>query len=411
MQPSDIQKKALSDLDRNDTFVFLETSRFSDENRRCLLFKKPLRILAAYGPGDTKWLYQEIERELAGGHYLAGWWSYEWGYALEGRLGHLLERHRPSMPLVWLGVFNPPIIWDADVLPSKPGFLTDDAGNNPGNPTCTRGKHTQLELDVTPGEFIHAVNSIKKYISNGETYQVNYTVRGRFRYPGDPVRLYTELGRKQAVSYAGLIHNQGFWILSLSPELFFRREGNRIWSKPMKGTIRRGKDPLEDVQLATHLANDPKNRAENVMIVDLLRNDLGRLCRHGSVRVPNLFKVERYETLFQMISRVDGILRRGLSWKDVFKALFPCGSITGAPKIRTMEIIAEIEASPRGVYTGAIGFIAPDNEAVFNVAIRTLTITNGTGELGIGSGITIDSDPEDEFEETLLKAKFLTDII
>lgn len=411
MQPSDIQKKVPSDLNRDDTFVFLETFRFNDENQRCLLFKRPLRILTAQGPGDIGWLYREIEQELARGRYLAGWWSYEWGYALEDRLGHLLEGHRPSMPLVWLGVFNPPMIWNGGILPSRACSVRDDTGGKPDNPTGTTDKNTQLELDVTPGEFIQAVNSIKEYIAKGETYQVNYTIRGRFHYPGDPVRLYTELGKRQAVSYAGLIHTQDLWILSLSPELFFRREGNRIWSRPMKGTIRRGKDPGEDMRLARYLANDPKNRAENVMIVDLLRNDLGRLCRHGTVLVPDLFRVERYETLFQMISKVEGALRRGVSWKDIFKALFPCGSITGAPKIRTMEIIAELEASPRGVYTGAIGFIAPDNEAVFNVAIRTLTITNGTGEVGIGSGITIDSDPEDEFEETLLKARFLTDVI
>ncbi len=413
MQLSAMQNRIPPDLDQKDIFVFLETSRFNNENRRCLLFERPLRILTAHGPGDTEELFRAIERELARGHYLAGWWSYEWGYALEGRLGHLLGRCRPSMPLVWLGVFNPPTIWEGDSLPSRSCSITNSTstGNALGNTASSTAKDTQLELDVTPREFTQAIESIKEYISKGETYQVNYTIRGRFRYAGDPIRLYTELGRRQAVSYAGLIRNHEFWVLSLSPELFFRRRGDRIWSRPMKGTIKRGKDPEEDLLLARHLANDPKNQAENVMIVDLLRNDLGRICRHGTVRVPELFKVERYETLFQMISMVEGSLRKGTSWKDIFKALFPCGSITGAPKIRTMEIIAELEASPRGVYTGAIGFIAPDNEAIFNVAIRTVTITNGTGELGIGSGITIESDPRDEFEETLLKAKFLTDII
>ncbi len=177
----------------------------------------------------------------------------------------------------------------------------------------------------------------------------------------------------------------------------------------MKGTAPRGKDRKEDVEIKKRLATDKKNRAENVMIVDLLRNDIGKICKTGSVSVPNLFKVEEYATLFQMISKVKGSLKDSVTLYDVIEAIFPCGSITGAPKIRSMEIISELESEPRGIYTGAIGYMTPDGEACFNVAIRTLYIKNGAGEIGIGSGITIGSDPEEEFKETLLKAKFLTD--
>jgi len=176
----------------------------------------------------------------------------------------------------------------------------------------------------------------------------------------------------------------------------------------MKGTLKRGRTTGEDCELAGFLANDPKNRAENIMIVDLLRNDIGRLSRPGTVRVPEIFTVERYKTLFQMISRVEGEIRPDTSWNKIFNALFPCGSVTGAPKIRTMEIISEIESSPRGVYTGAIGFISPQRKAVLNVAIRTVVLDGESGELGIGSGITIDSDPEKEYDECRLKAEFLT---
>lgn len=389
----------LEGLNNINCFVFLETSRVAGEENTSYLFLNPIKILTAYGPDDLGPLYKSMDTVLDRGYYLAGWWAYEWGYALEPKLWHLLDTPRPKAPLVWLGVFENPKIWihgpDAPFCPLK-------------NIPDIQEKLGPLELEVTKDQYIKAIDCVKDYIASGHTYQVNYTLRGRFKYTGLPSDLYLSLRTRQSVSYGAVIRNRKKWLLSLSPELFFRLEGQKIWSKPMKGTLKRGRTTGEDCEFARFLANDPKNRAENIMIVDLLRNDIGRLSLPGTVWVPEIFTVERYETLFQMISRVEGEIRPDTSWHKIFNALFPCGSVTGAPKIRTMEIISEIESSPRGVYTGAIGFISPQRKAVLNVAIRTVALDGESGELGIGSGITIDSDPEREYDECRLKAKFLT---
>ena len=391
--------RILEGLNNTDCFVFLETSRIAGEENTSYLFLNPIKILTAYGLDDLEPLYKSMETALDRGYYLAGWWAYEWGYALEPKLWHLLDTPRPKAPLVWLGVFENPKIWihrsDAPICPLK-------------NIPNIQENLGPLELEVTKDQYVRAIDCIKDYIARGHTYQVNYTLRGRFNYTGLPSDLYLSLRARQSVSYGAVIRNRKKWLLSLSPELFFRLEGQKIWSKPMKGTLKRGRTTDEDCELARFLANDPKNRAENIMIVDLLRNDIGRLSLPGTVRVPEIFTVERYKTLFQMISRVEGEIRPDTSWHKIFNALFPCGSVTGAPKIRTMEIISEIESSPRGVYTGAIGFISPQRKAVLNVAIRTVVLDGESGEFGIGSGITIDSDPEKEYDECRLKAEFLT---
>jgi para-aminobenzoate synthetase/4-amino-4-deoxychorismate lyase len=209
------------------------------------------------------------------------------------------------------------------------------------------------------------------------------------------------------VAYSALLNVAGYHILSLSPELFFRIEGDRIVTRPMKGTMPRGLDVAEDEKAARRLQRDEKNRSEHVMIVDLLRNDLGRICTMGSVRVEDIFSIEKYETLLQMTSTVTGTLRRGLSYYEIFRAMFPSGSITGAPKIRTMQIIHELEQLPRGIYTGAIGHISPDGSSTFNVAIRTLVLKDGEARMGVGGGIVADSVPSDEYRECLLKTEFL----
>ncbi|NIA08409.1 MAG: aminodeoxychorismate synthase component I [Nitrospiraceae bacterium] len=391
----------LKGLADSDCFVFLETSRVLGEENTSYLFLDPIYVLTAYGPEDLDSLYRSMEVALSRGYYLAGWWSYEWGYALQPRLRHLLKRSKS--PLVWLGVFE---------APQKTWVHRSDGPSYPAKSIKNIKRDLgPLKLEVEKDQYLKAIGYIKDYIARGHTYQVNYTLRGRFRYTGSPSDLYLALRARQAVSYGAVIRTGTRWILSLSPELFFRQQGRKIWSKPMKGTMRRGKSAEEDIELASFLARDPKNRAENIMIVDLLRNDIGRLSLPGSVRVPELLTVERYETLFQMISRVEGKLRPDISWQEVFEALFPCGSVTGAPKIRTMEIISELEVSPRGVYTGAIGFIAPQKRAVMNVAIRTISLDGEAGEIGIGGGITTGSDPESEYEECILKAKFLTDLV
>lgn len=382
-------------LTQHPPFVLFDNSISSDTSRGSLLFKKPEKILEAFGPEDLPFLFHGIEEAIKKGKFLAGYWTYEWGYCMEPRLKGLLDRHRPQGPLVWLGIFNAP---EKIKIPLSYDY-------------CILQKYIaspSLLIDCSEKHFKENIESIKSYIAAGHTYQVNYTVRGKFEYNGSAEALYLYLRQHQQVQYGAYISHDNRKILSFSPELFFKRDGDILTSKPMKGTFNRGSTEAEDKFNKDFLENDIKNRAENVMIVDLLRNDIGRISKMGRVSVPELFTIETYETLFQMTSTVNGCLCPDVSWQDIFKAIYPCGSITGAPKIRTMEIIAELESSPRGVYTGAIGYITPENKAIFNVGIRTIVIEDGRGEMGIGSGITYDSDPEDEFKETLLKSKFFS---
>lgn len=319
------------------------------------------------------------------------------------KLYKLIFNIKSSLPLAWFGLYKKPQILPADYL--KALHLDDDAKE--------KLKKISLKLNTSKQEFIYNVDKIHSYIRAGHTYQINYTIRGSFDLPAsNAFGLFGLLRQRQQTLYRAFIRPfKDLQILSLSPELFLGRHGNRIWTKPMKGTAPRGKTQKEDRKLASMLKNDEKNRAENVMIVDLLRNDLGRVCQIGTVQVPELFCIESYKTLFQMTSTIQGRLTQNTSWSEILKSIFPCGSITGAPKIRSMEIIAELEKSPRNIYTGAIGYICPDNSAIFNVAIRTLTINKNVGEIGIGAGITIGSSPEEEYNETVLKARFLTEKI
>jgi len=227
------------------------------------------------------------------------------------------------------------------------------------------------------------------------------------RWPGDPWSLYARLMVHQRVAYGGVFDLPELQVATLSPELFFRRRGERLESRPMKGTMARGATASEDSEAVRRLRSDPKNRAENLMIVDLIRNDIGRMARIGSVEVPRAFEVETFETLHQMVSTVTGIVPRDLPLLDILRHLFPCGSVTGAPKIRAMEIIAELEDGPRGIYTGALGFVTPEREMCFSVPIRTIALREGEAIMGVGSGVVADSDPAAEYEECLLKAQFL----
>jgi para-aminobenzoate synthetase / 4-amino-4-deoxychorismate lyase len=277
-----------------------------------------------------------------------------------------------------------------------------------------------VEPSVSVDEFTRAIARIREYIAAGDTYQVNYTYRLRFDAFGSLPALFARLRARQPVPYGALIGLPGGRaVLSLSPELFMRHEGGTLLARPMKGTARASGDAAGDAQLAAALAADPKNRAENLMIVDLLRNDLGRVAETGSVEVPALFDVQRFGDVLQMTSTVRARLRAGARLGDVFEALFPCGSITGAPKLRTMQIIRELESTPRGIYTGAIGWIDPPcpGEALgdfcLSVPIRTLWLEapqQGVrhGEMGVGAGIVFDSEAHSEYAECQLKARFLT---
>lgn len=258
-------------------------------------------------------------------------------------------------------------------------------------------------------EYARAIAHIRDYIAAGDAYQVNYTIPLVRSFSGDPEAWYRRLCSAQGAGYCAYMDLGRYIVISISPELFFERRGDRLITRPMKGTIARGRWEAEDLLRAGELAGSEKNLAENLMIVDLLRNDLGRVAVPGSVGVPELFAVERYETLWQMTSTVEATCRTGTQLVDLLRALFPCGSITGAPKVRATQVIHEIEAGPRGVYTGAIGFVRPGGDCVFNVAIRTIVLDRETGvaKFGAGGGITADSTVDGEYDECLLKASFL----
>lgn len=272
-----------------------------------------------------------------------------------------------------------------------------------------------LRASVDRAAFEDAIARIHAAIAEGETYQVNYSYRLDFDTFGSPLALYRRLRARQPVAFGALIRlpadaDEGGpdWVLSCSPELFLRHHDGVLQARPMKGTAARSGDDAADALAARRLAADAKNRAENLMIVDLLRNDLGRIATTGSVRVPHLFTPERYPTLWQLTSTVEAEVPRERTLTDVLSALFPCGSVTGAPKIRTMEIIATHESTPRGLYTGAIGFVRPGGDCSFSVAIRTIVVDRQSGEatLGVGAGITADSVADDEYDECLLKGAF-----
>jgi len=265
-----------------------------------------------------------------------------------------------------------------------------------------------LELNESQTEYEAKIERIKDYISKGDTYQVNYTLKAKFDYSGEIINFIAQLLFKQSASFTSIINEKHYFIISISPELFFKTEGNKIISKPMKGTIKRGVNFEIDSVQSMNLRNSEKDKAENIMIVDLLRNDFGKLCNYNSVKAEPIFEIEKYETLYQMTSTVSGELKYK-SFSEIITNLFPCGSITGAPKIRTMEIIHELEKEKRGVYTGTIGIINK-NDFTFNIPIRTITLGKFTnkGEIGLGSGVVWDSNPQAEFEEVKLKSEFLT---
>jgi para-aminobenzoate synthetase/4-amino-4-deoxychorismate lyase len=379
--------------------ILLQTSRFDAENYRSYLFARPIRTLSA-----SSVLFSEIEQALTEGAYVAGFLSYECAELMQETGGSAPQNR--TTPLACFGVYPQVFIFDhrTGKFQGEPPdeFLIQNA--QPSQDFDIRN----LQFGITQESFTQKISTIHESIRAGDTYQVNFTDRLQFDFSGAPEAMFAALLESQPVQYSAFLHGENWHILSFSPELFFRRKELRIVTRPMKGTARRGADIAEDETIALWLQNDPKNRSENVMIVDLLRNDLGRICEFGSVQVDHLFAVEKYETLFQMASEISGTLRPELSYSEIFGSLFPCGSVTGAPKIRTMKIIQELEHRPRGVYTGAIGFFSPAREAVFNVAIRTVVLENNRGVMGVGSGIVIDSQAGEEFRECLLKSEFLT---
>ncbi|MEO8300853.1 MAG: aminodeoxychorismate synthase component I [Rhizomicrobium sp.] len=348
------------------------------------VFSEPLAIIRADTPAQVPAALAAIQIALDQGRHVAGWLGYELGYALEPRL----TRPPASDPLLQLGVFGAP---GTDAPPAR-----------------GRAYAGPLRPEWSAGDYENRFARVKDYIAAGDIYQANLSFRARFAFAGEPRALYEQLLPQSGAAHCAYVdmfaEEGGPHILSLSPELFFdlSRDG-RITVRPMKGTFPRDGD---DEAARTALAASAKDRAENLMIVDLLRNDLSRIAQAGSVEVSDLFKVETYPTLHAMVSTVTAQKRAGVGVADILRALFPCGSVTGAPKIRAMEILRELESSPRGAYCGAIGAFGPDGSARFNVAIRTLTIGDGQGELGIGGGVVQDSNAAGEYAECLLKARF-----
>jgi para-aminobenzoate synthetase/4-amino-4-deoxychorismate lyase len=425
------------------------------------LFTAPLRVCVAWQPAEIPALFAEIESAVAAGLSAAGFFSYECGICFEPKAG--MRPSREGEPLAWFGIYERSYAFDHNIgtfpngeppklerfrdnLPPESGrfriklpFATEDdcgarteapsagslvsghdfsraeqAANEEGD--LAPGPEIAAEFALTEAEYAQRIATIHELIRAGDVYQLNFTVPFRVQMQGRVAAHYARLRTRQPVDYGAFLHWQTRrHILSFSPELFFRIENDgptrHIVTRPMKGTARRGRTTREDCEIAEWLRNDPKNRSENVMIVDLLRNDLGRVSRTGTVHADRLFDVERYATLWQMTSTVSAELRPEIGFHEIFRALFPSGSVTGAPKVRAMQLLAQLEDAPRGVYTGAIGFFSPQ-QTVFNVAIRTLELEGESetlyGTMGAGSGIVIDSDPAEEYSECLLKASFLT---
>ena len=372
--------------------VLLDSARPDAENRWSWVFTAPRRVHTAETGEEVQSLLDTLQRETARGHYVAGYLSYEAGYPFVG----LDVPDRARQPLAWFGVYD---------APRRRAPVDVEAGLNALD---ARPAVQNVRLDVSEAEYTDALRAVRRHIGEGNVYQINYTAPLRFRVDGDPRGLYRRLRARQRVPYGAYLNLGKRQVLSLSPELFLRREGDRVITRPMKGTIRRGRTLDEDRALREELAADPKNRAENLMIVDLLRNDLSVCCRPGSVTVPSLYETEPYQSVTQMTSTVEGQLQEDAGLADLLRALFPCGSVTGAPKRRAMRIIRGLERAPRGVYCGAIGMAGPDGTAVFNVPIRTAVVEGDAGTMGIGSGVVWDSDPADEYEECALKGAFLT---
>jgi para-aminobenzoate synthetase/4-amino-4-deoxychorismate lyase len=394
-------------IDDEANSVLLQTARFDSANSNSYLFRNCRETLLATSLDEVPAVFARVESALEQGFYVVGFLSYECGAHFEPRA---LPASSPAMssdeiPLVWFGVFEAPTIFDHRVSSLQPRVSESRTWHST---SAGEASPKSLDLDIALADYSHRIEWIKRYIEAGDTYQVNFTTGVGFSYTGTASELFSSLLENQPIAYGALLNLGGTHIVSASPELFFRLENGKITTQPMKGTAPRGKDVDEDAIQANWLANDEKNRSENVMIVDLLRNDLGRVCKPGSVQVEKLFAIERFRTLLQMTSTVSGEVRSGLSFYEIFRALFPSGSIVGAPKVRTMQIIGELEQRPRGIYTGAIGFISPEREAAFNVAIRTLTLRDGIATMGVGSGIVYDSNAEQEYEECRLKAAFLT---
>jgi len=384
---------------REAPFVLLDDSRAPHRAGPSYLFHNPERIIVATSAEEVAPALTELDKALDDGFHLAGWIAYEVAGAFEPRLAHLLHQ-RSAEPFIWMMVTR------------SRETLSSEAVNELLAPSTQTAAATITEIGQSEETYAEALTKILSYIRAGDVYQINHTFPLALKVNGAPLDLYRQLRKTQPVPYGAYIETGEQSVLSLSPELFVSREGSTLTARPMKGTAPRGRTLEEDQLISSHLKVDPKSRAENLMIVDLIRNDLSRCAETGSVKVPALFETEQYPTLHQMTSTVTAKADESLSPSKLLAALFPCGSVTGAPKIRAMQIIDELEDSPRGIYCGAIGHFSPATDDqptqwTLNVPIRTLRVGGSSAKLNIGSGIVADSNIADEYRECVLKAEFL----
>ncbi len=354
-------------------------------------FTEPEEWVEAHTLAELPGLFAKLREAQARGLWATGYLSYECGYVWEPKAAPGWQPQPGGLPLAAFGLYVQPSVFASGLPVAEPVSLDPPA------------------LAISQEAFAEKVAAIHRWIERGDTYQVNLTDCLRAGFTGHPSLLFSQMMAAQPVAFGAMLRVGERCILSASPELFFEQQGRSITVRPMKGTAPRGRDAAEDREQIEWLAADPKNRAENLMIVDLLRNDLGRIAEPGSVTVQSLFAVERYPSLLQMTSEITATLRPEVGAEQVFASLFPSGSIVGAPKVRTMQIVRELEGRERGVYTGSIGYFAPDGRAVFSVAIRTAVLDREGLQMGVGAGITYDSDAAQEYAECALKGRFLSE--
>jgi len=381
-------------MENHQSQVILCGSGWESEQNKCFHIR---RVLEAYKPEDVIPVLQQVSEETGKGFTAVGFAAYEaaaaFGLPVHGS-------KKSAIPLCWFGIVSAETREQWNISSGNISPASDSQNSSIAN----------LKLNQTESQYYETLASLKSFIERGDSYQVNYTLRASFQSVDDEIGLFQSLYHNQAVPYAALIQTPEWQVLSLSPELFLQKKGRLITSRPMKGTHRRGRFPAEDKEFMQRLQQSEKDRAENIMIVDMVRNDLGKICEFGSVHAKDEYQIESYRTVLQMTSSVNGLLKQETRLEDVFQAAFPAASITGAPKHRTMDIIRQHETVPRGVYCGAVGIVRPSGDFTFNVAIRTLTKTKKDCHytLGTGGGILWDSIAEKEFQEIQTKTKFLT---
>ena len=366
----------------------------------CRLYAAPVGEVVAHDHDEVRPALARLRAAVASGKHVAGWTSYDAGYALEDKL-RPLARKRGDTPLLWFGLFDSYRLLDPA---ERTGLLGDPAAAWLGQP------RPRIDRDA----YFADAARVREHLFAGDFYQANLTFGCDVALTGPPLAAYAQMRARSNAGWGGVVRHPGGWLLSLSPEQFFTLQGGILEAKPMKGTAPRRADAHADLAEAEALASDPKQRAENLMIVDLLRNDLARVAQAGSVAVPELFAIESFPTVHQMVSRLTARLAPGIDAVGVLETLFPCGSITGAPKIAAMAALRQLEPEARGAYTGSMGWIEPatssgHGNAAFNVLIRTVEISENPGlaRLGLGSGLVVDSVVEDEWAECLLKGKFV----